>query len=388
MSSIQEQNKYSKNQPYHIYYDLDFVNNNTSGNNAPAVLSFSDIRNTPYLNCPENYFMSVVRFNLQSPSLPVFIPNTLIGQSNINKLAYSFSMTYKSYVSQTYIIYVPTDTTQPNPNPPTITQDLTSGYYYIYSYQEWFKMINTALSTCFNALSVLAIAGGDALPSSNPPFMVIDPNSLTATLNADINGFNNTLANPIKIYMNTAMFNLYNNFPAYRYSDNNINGLNYLFDIYNNNNTNTLIISSTYSALVMFQEQSTCALLNPIQSIIFTTGQLPVTPSLSSLPYAVNGGVSQTLQSGNNSNISPQISDFEVPFSALNTYKPNITYVPSAEYRLIDMYGNSPINQIQINVLWKDFYGNIKPFYLLAGCCSNLKIMFRRKDYNNSNIFD
>ena len=386
--SIQLANKFSRNQPYHIYYDLDFVNNITTGNNAPAVLTFSDIRNSPYLNCPENYFMSVVRFSLQSPSLPVFIPSALIGQANVNKLAYSVSMTYKSYTVQTYLIYVPVDTTQTTPSAPTTQQDLNNGYYYVYSYQLWINMINTALSTCITALNVLSTAGGDPLPTTNAPFMIIDPNTLTCVLNADITGFNNALTYPISIYFNTALFNLYNNFPAVRYADSAANGLNYKISIYNNNNLNSLIISSIYTCLSTYQEQSTVALLNPISSIVFTTGQLPVVPSLSSVPFAFNGGISQSLVGGNNSNVIPQISDFEVPFSALNTYKPNITYTPSAEYRLLDLYGNSPLNAIQISVLFKDYFGNIRPFYLSSGCSANLKLMFRRKDFSNVNLFE
>ena len=141
-----------------------------------------------------------------------------------------------------------------------------------------------------------------------------------------------------------------------------------------------MTISALYTVLVMYQEQPTVALLNPVSSVIFTTGQLPVVPSLSSTPIIFNS-VSSNTSSGNNANISPIISDFEVPFSALDTFKPNISYSPTTELRLIDLYGNSPLNAIQITVSWKDYYGVIHPLYLLADCAANLKIMFRRKDY-------
>jgi hypothetical protein len=55
---------------------------------------------------------------------------------------------------------------------------------------------------------------------------------------------------------------------------------------------------------------------------------------------------------------------------------------------LVDLYGESPANQVDIQVYWKDQYGLIHPFYLASGCSGSLKLMFRRKDYNDVNIED
>jgi hypothetical protein len=391
--SIQLASKYSKDQPYHQYYDLDCINNATNGTTAPVQLQFNDIRNSPYINCPENYFMSLVRFYVESSSLPIMLPAVEIGQSNPNKLIYSVSMRYVGvsstiYTQQTFLTYVPYDTLAPVASAPTTYQDVSTTYYYIYSYQQWIKMINTALASCITALnaSVVAAANGDVLPSTNAPFMIMDPNSFTTNMNADISGFNESLARPIELYFNTALWSLYNNYQWTGYGNSSsLNGRNYKMNIYNNNGQNSMTISALYTVLVMFQEQPTVSLLNPVSSIVFTTGQLPVVPSLSSTPILFNSSTSNT-SGGNNANISPIISDFEVPFSALDTYKPNISYSASAEYRLIDLYGNSPLNAIQITVSWKDFFGNIRPLYLLADCVANLKIMFRRKDFNSVDL--
>jgi len=388
--SIQLASKYSKDQPFHQYYDLDCINNATNGTTAPIQLQFSDIRNSPYLSCPENYYMSLVRFYVESSSLPIMIPSVLIGQSDPNKLVYSVSMRYVGvsstvYTQQTFLTYVPYDTTVGTASAPTTQQDVSTTYYYVYSYQQWVLMINTALASCIAALNAQMILG-DVLPTTNAPFMIIDPNNFTTTMNADINGFNNSLARPIELFFNTSLWSLYNN---YQWIGNGnsaaLGGRNYKMQIYNNNGQNSMTISSLYTVLVMYQEQPTVALLNPVSSVIFTTGQLPVVPSLSSTPIVFNSITSNT-SSGNNANISPIISDFEVPFSALDTFKPNISYSPTSELRLIDLYGNSPLNAIQITVSWKDYYGVIHPLYLLADCAANLKIMFRRKDYGAVNL--
>ena len=391
--SIQLTSKYAKDQPYHQYYDLDCINNATNGTTTPVQLQFNDIRNSPYVNCPENYFMSLVRFYVESSSLPVMIPAVELGQNDPNKLVYSVSMRYVGvsatvYTQQTFLTYVPSDTTIPVASAPLIQQDTSTSYYYIYTYQEWIKMINTALATCIAALnaSVIAAANGDVLPTTNAPFMIIDPNAFTTTMNADITGFNNTLTRPIELYFNTALYSLYNNYQWTSYGNSAaLNGRNYKMQIYDNNAQNSMTISALYTVLVMFQEQPTVALLNPVSSVVFTTGQLPVVPALSSTPIIFNSPSANT-SSGNNSNVSPIISDFEVPFSALDTFKPNISYGAVGEYRLIDLYGNSPLNAIQITVSWKDYYGNIRPLYLLADCAANLKIMFRRKDFGSVDL--
>ena len=92
--SIQLASKYDPTQPFHQYYDLSAINNETSGITAPAQFSMTQTRNNPYLMAPENYFMSVIRFTMQTPSLPVFIPQALIGQADPNKTAYSLSLAF------------------------------------------------------------------------------------------------------------------------------------------------------------------------------------------------------------------------------------------------------------------------------------------------------
>jgi hypothetical protein len=77
------------------------------------------------------------------------------------------------------------------------------------------------------------------------------------------------------------------------------------------------------------------------------------------------------------------MTDFEVGFSASNTYKQTVNYQPSSEYRLIDIQSDLPISSIQVSVFWKDANGFLHPFYLDGGQSGNIKLMFRRKDFNS-----
>ena len=383
--SIQLKSKLSSGQPYHIYYDLDIINNDTTGTNPPQILRFTEIRNSPYLMSPENYFVSVARFTLQTPSLPVWIPQAQIGQADPNLTIYSFTLKYKTYEYQQYIRYVPSDLSQPLPSPPIDFQDLETAYYFVYTYQTAISMFNTALTSAVLGLKALVIAGGDLLPSLNAPFFEFDPNALLCILNADEAGYSNNLLNDIKIFANAPCFTLFSTFQAIYYGYAQIvKGKNFQFVVKNINDTNVLTLP-TYNALQMYQEESTSALWCPIQSIVFTTALLPVLPELIGVPKVFNSD-SKLFNTGNNSNIANVLTDFVVPFEPNNTYKPNLVYTPNGEYRFMDLNGSSPLSAIELSVFWKDVFGTLHPFYLNSGCSASIKIMFRRKDFNNANL--
>ena len=383
--SIQLKSKLSYGQPYHIYYDLDLINNDTTGLNPPQILRFTEIRNSPYLMSPENYFVSVARFSIQTPSLPVWIPQAQIGQTDADLLIYSFTLKYKTYEYQQYVRYVPVDISQPVPAPPIEFQDLESAYYFVYTFQQCIALFNTALSSAVTGLNALVVAGGDVLPSTNAPFFEFDPSAFLCILDADEAGYSSTLVNPIQIFCNAPCFTLFSTFQALYYGYANItNGKNFQFVIKNINGTNELTLP-TYTALQMYQEESTTALWCPIQSLVFTTALLPISPELIGVPRVFNSD-SSLFNTGNNSNISNILTDFIVPYAPNNTYKPNIVYTPNGEYRLMDMNGSSPLSALEMSVFWKDVFGTLHPFYLNSGCSASIKLMFRRKDFNNVDL--
>jgi hypothetical protein len=298
----------------------------------------------------------------------------------------SYTFGGNTYNAVENVQYVPNDLSQPQPQPPLTFQDLSSEYYYIYSYQQWAKMLNTTLVSCFNNLNAQVIGAGGVLPTTNPPFFEFDPQALLFILDADEAGYSSSLASPISLFCNPQLQTLLSSFQFTKFGDFGIPlGKNYQFQIYNINDTNQLILP-TYTALQMYQEGSTCGLLNPVQSVVFATSLLPVVPENISVPR-VWGSDSRLFNVGNNANIQPILTDFQVPFSPSNTYKPTIEYQPSGEYRLIDMYSNTPLSSLELSVYWKDNFGTLHPLLLGAGCSANLKIMFRRKDFNANSLF-
>jgi hypothetical protein len=366
----------------HIYYNVNITNNDVTGTNAPPPIDFVETRNQPYLSNPSEYYMSVIRFSVDTPTLPLFIPQPVVGSLNPDTLIYTVTMEYKTYTAQVNLIFArQTQAIEPPPVP--ITQaNIENQYYYIYSYQ-WFvdTMVNPALFSAYAALQALVVAGGEVLPSNYPPFMLWDPSNSTAILNCDTDGYNFAiLDDPIKIYFNTPMYTLFSSFSASYFGTTAQQGKNFLLNVYDTgfnvfqNNSNGI----TYIQVI--QEYPTASLWNPVVSIVFSTSLMPIVPELTAAPAIFVGG-SGFSSSGNNSNLTNVLTDLEVPLTAGWETKPTVNYTPNAEYRLCDLFGTSPVYSINVTVYWKDRFGNLFPLTLSSGGNANIKIMFRRKDF-------
>jgi hypothetical protein len=139
--------------------------------------------------------------------------------------------------------------------------------------------------------------------------------------------------------------------------------------------------ATTASFEVVRSPYSPAPLWSCVKQLIFTTALMPVNNELVGLPGIINSNQALDTDLANN-NFSPVITDLEVPLISGDEIKPNVTYSPSGEYRLIDLMSNTPINSIEISVFWKDQYGVNHPFVLEPGCYSSIKILFRRKIFN------
>jgi len=151
----------------------------------------------------------------------------------------------------------------------------------------------------------------------------------------------------------------------------------------NNNYANTLAVNNngnTQKYIQAFQEINSVGLWNPVAAIVFTSTTLPIHPTLTSPPKIYNNNSTGLVGAGT-TNLTNILSDFEIAISNTNQYRPELSYAPPGEYRLIDMYSNSNLSKIDLNVYWKDRYGNLKPLRLQPGCSASVKLLFRHKHF-------
>lgn len=370
----------------HIYLDINIINNQTTGTQVTPSLQFSDTRNNIFLKNPQDYYLTIARFELNTNTLPLFAPQVQLGQSDPNLTIYSVTLTYEYnsvvYEQQTYVSWVPQNLNAPVPLPPLVFQDYSSPYYECFTYNHWITCVNNALIECFNDLKTQVIDAGGTLPTDNILFIQLNPSDCTCALFADQAGYssnNPSLTNPIKFYMNYVMYNLFGSFEADNFGTINVtNGKNEQILIYSQNDTN-LFEFATYTACEMVQEYACTPVWNVVKSIVFTSPQgLPINPTLRSTPRVFNTE-SNLIDSGNNANVENIISDFQVPLVKGNEYKPMVLYVPNGFYRLFDLKDSPPLNELYINCYWCDKWGNNHPLLLASGSGCSMKLLFRLK---------
>jgi hypothetical protein len=437
-------------EPYHIYYDLNITNNDTNNNNANPFLEFNETRSNPILDNPSNYFVSVIRFSLETPSLPVFIPAPVIPSAQTPSpqgdplFHLNYYITMGAYDGANWrefqipLLWQPEDLNATKPSTAQVDAgDFDGPYFYGYSYTHFiYNVVNKALADCYIGLD-LGFPGLNLTPGGQP-FMTWESGADKATIYAS-NQYNqtepnsrtaplNVSGNYVRLYFNQALFNLFSSFESFK---NKVSGdpttaqaglgkKDYIIKIYNQQNLNlgtppfvgggtapavalyngsanvspftpynvpatavgTQVPAFSRVYLYMKQEYTTTPLWNPVSNITFTTSLLPVNPNLVSTPLIFNSGSAPQSQS----NIANVLTDLEVPLLVGRDYKPNLLYVPASEYRLIDLNGNVPLSSIQIGVFWRDVYGHLHPFYLLAGNSATIKLMFRRKDFQTGQM--
>jgi len=128
-------------------------------------LDFLQNQSQPILKNTNGYKLSIIRFALNTETLPVFVPSMQPG-SNTNTV-YSVTMEYNGVYYQQYMQFTPQ-----NVNP--IDSD---EYFYVYNYQYLIYLMNQCLSSCLEELGALTL-----LEYTVPPSLSFDPETQKCTM--------------------------------------------------------------------------------------------------------------------------------------------------------------------------------------------------------------
>jgi len=383
--------------PSLLYYNILIKNNNTgfdnNGNSIPITnsvpLVFDEARSNYYINDPCDYYMSVVSFQVDSQSLPIFICEPVVGSNNINDTIYWLTITDSSdnVLSHQNVQWEPEDLSAVPPVGTAPANYTANPYYYSYSYNHFVGLINKTIENMCNSISF----------PDRAPFMTVKDGTVSIT--GSLSGFATAYQFDLptyKLFFNTELFYLFSSLNSLARGDpltgslggitynanyqilfvQNPSGLNYSL-VYVN--LNEFPLTTSYPAIVNTCDYPPFAFWNPIDSIVFKVAQLHVVPELISAnsQFGTEGGVAPT-----NADQYNILSDYVASFVGTDTYQPAITYEPVAEYRLSDLYGKGKISQLQITTSWKDKNGIQHVFNLESGGTAAIKIMFRKKEFN------
>lgn len=397
----------------HIYYNITIsddktgtvssstgavVEQPTQGSDLPLV--FNQIRATPYLLRPEEYYLTVIRFTIETPSFPLFVPLALVGQADVNKTVYSITLRYNNTSYTRPVIWIPQDNTVVKPSGPVRQTDVSpaSPYYYCYSYQHFADCINNSFKSASDAINI--DIGANVF---TPPYLQYDALTNLFTLGGNVNFYRTAsdggVIGPVSIFFNAELYNLFASLP-YIYTAGKYGlqldyqlllttGTNvptaspqpYITNI-RKNNLYPLIVNDVISV----QEYQTLSLWCPVKSLIFKTNLLSTAPEIMATPAVYEDGDFNINGAKQNADILNVMIDYVPQLDKGTEYKPYIFYQPNGEYKLTDLYGKTPVDAIDISVFWKDCFGNLIPFTLSASSSATIKILFRKKRFNSTKV--
>ena len=412
--SQQNRNKNNIANADKIYYDINIANTISSTQSLPFIY-FNETRSIPYLNKPEDYYMSIVRFSIDSPVsiVPAFVPllDTNALSPNVTAYQYQFytiDMSGNTFVSDPYnVVWQPQDISLPAPTtPPNNETRYSDPYYYCYTYNYFLSLINSQIATNFldfinyNRRDNDAVYGEEGIVPPLFEYSNVD-NLFTITFGSYWNLGSlyrlpvNVVTPQFGLAMNPAMIQLFSglnfslnglgplqlpyiapNFYIIQVDYFSKNAVTYNYITATNTTDDYSYSISSIDGYFVTQELTSTALWTPISSLCFISNTLPIEPNQTSKPLIYEYGLELNNQSNNA--VSANIITDIIADSGL--YSNSLIYEPTAQYRLISLSGNSPLNNIDVSVYWRDRIGVLHPFLLGSGCNATLKILFTKKE--------
>ena len=324
----------------HAYYNASITNLT----NVPIPAVYSQNLSKPIINVPSEYHFSIIRFTVPLTLVPIFIYNSL----TTNK--FTLSLTYAGSTYSTDVIL-------------PIGQPITN-------YQTVIDAFNVAYATDFTLLKI----AHPAILSTQPPYLIYDNDNQFFSLVAQ-QTYQASQDN-IGVYMNIVAYGLFYNFDSIHYGDNLPSKLDYQIliknnldnaYIYNQNQSQNVLSVTVPDAYIMTQLNPSLSLWTSTKSLRFVSGNIP---TVNEFVTSVNTTQSQQ---------TPILTDFELPINNNEQNNSYVQYSPTAEYRLLDLYGSTPLSKIDVNIYTVDFAGNVFPLMIPPEETITIKMLFRKK---------
>jgi hypothetical protein len=195
----------------------------------------------------------------------------------------------------------------------------------------------------------------------------------------DASSFGGASAEASKLFFNSNMYGLFNNFDAQAVNLSSERAYEIIIrSILFQNILAVAVTGKSYWIMVQDYE-STSTLWSPIESIVFTSTMMPLVFEQTGDPVKYGDS---TVGIVNNTQLafSPIITDIALTNESASDYRGFVQYIPSAEYRMASFQrSKSGISNIDVQIFWKSrLNGQLYPVLMPNGSSVSLKMMFRR----------
>lgn len=396
-----------------IYYNLLMTGNPNQATQA----KYEETRNNPFIENPSDYYMSVVRFSIDSAIIPLFVCPIIENPgdpTDRNFTPFTVSFMYGGVAYTENVRYIPSSNT---PTPMTLNNPNEKGYYFVYTYTDFIRMVNNAIDAAMLALTTAAGLVGVRNPyfafdSVNQLISLVVPNQQNPLLplvnlyetqfsvNNEPLQFGAQPAGMINMYLNGLLLKYFDGFESYfnigQQALAHLNIIRFsiakpLFPPQNALNTpltQTLTsftvtlpppaIDLTYTAAPLWyefiQQYQGIPRWSSFSSIVFLTSTIPVQYEF--VPSQID--VSQT--NIGNTSFRPIMADFVPDQRDVKAIRSKIIYYPQGPYRLIELKSNQPLRRIDLYIYWADNLNNLYPLFISSNETDSVKLMFIKKD--------
>lgn len=345
-----------------VYYNASLFN---PGGAQPVEAYISDIRSQAVIDTPEDWQVSVVRFDITSSLVPPMIIPMSIPPTNVPGVYASSLRVTLRHLGIDYSA------------PVFIFCFSSSLFGAVYAIDELLTRYNTALATAYALVP--------APPSTAAPIFVFNPVTQLITLYYQATYV--TAVNPIEIYLDTQAYGYVVSLPAAFLGWNTPSGRDFRIQVETSSALTIPAVGARagYPSVVqalagevraLSQSGVSLASTNGVRSILITTS-MPI--SSESLPSTSLAGAQN---SGYSSNSLPILSDFIVggsdPSENPAVDRVQITYLPTAEYRMIQMRGVEPLKRVDLRFFFTLLDGEIRQLSIPPGGHVSAKLLFRR----------
>ncbi len=357
--------------PDNVYLNVAIQNNTTQNINA----QFDTTKTIPVVGKANDYYLSVIRFDLPLNNVPLFIMPIVPNQPDPDLTPFIIGIEYPPGVFTEYSVqYRPQSDAILPPVQNVPGQQVITPYYYCYSYQTMMIALNDTITILLAAIPALEVQ------LQEYPYFIYESSTGLIKLVVDtlfvtgipkpsiyINKELQTYLSSFALQFNSVRDGIYHNdyyfdkFPTLNTSANNYYG----YALFGTSNATTGPIDFYYYV----EEYPSTNLWAGIRKILITSNTLPVQGEI--IP-------------GTQSISFPIITDFVIPIEFAGQSRSVAYYNPLSQYRLVDLLSNDPIYKIDLQIYWEDTLGNFYPLQLIPGQQAGIKLAFVKKSlYKN-----
>lgn len=344
-----------------IYYNA--IIKNSDGDNTFDLIKYDKIGQSDVITKASDYYLSIVRFQINASSVPLIYFKIAPNQSNANLSPFTFTLTYGVNDYSATVVYVPDNNlTAPTVNP----QPENNRYYYVYTYVHMIEMFNTALASAFTTLKT-ANPGATA---TTAPYFIYNTTTGRISLICERAGYIESGADPVQIWVNSDLARYFDAMQVYYDTIDNDKTLRFRILDYGNNRLDAdLNIDNSAGTLLQFtQEYAQLQNWNDFRDILFLTNTIPVESE--KIQFQDNVGNESTL------NI---LTDFSPAIQNAGDQRSIFFYFPSGPYRILNLTSDSFIKRIDFQIKWVDINNVVRDMYLAPNTSCTVKFLFIKK---------